>query len=70
MDAERNESLVNFRTEGPFVVVDKVAAQRTLRNGQDSTCLFNRRPTNIREPTGLEPYAPQRVGLPAPVRGG
>lgn len=70
VDAERNESLVNFRSEGPFVVVDKVAAQWTLRNGQDSTCLFNRRLTNIHEPTGLEPYAPQRVGLPAPSRGG
>ena len=65
VDADRNESLVNFRTEGPFVVVDKVAAQWTLRNGQDSTCIFNRRLTNIAEPTGLEPYAPQRVGAPA-----
>lgn len=70
VDAERNESLVNFRSEGPFVVVDKVAAQWTLRNGQDSTCLFNRRLTNIHEPTGLEPYAPQRVGLSAASRGG
>lgn len=70
VDAERNESLVNFRSEGPFVVVDKVAAQWTLRNGQDSTCLFNRRLTNIHEPTGLEPYAPQRVGLSATSRGG
>jgi len=62
VDAERNESLVNFRTEGPYVVVDKVSPQWTLRNGQESTCIFNRRRTNIHEPNGLEPYAPRRVG--------
>ena len=62
VDADRNEALVNFRTEGPYVVVDKVSRQWTLRNGQDSTCVFNRRQTDIHEPNGLEPYAPQRVG--------
>lgn len=61
VDGNRNESLVNFRTEGPYVVVDKVAAQWTLRNGQDATCIFNRRRTNLHEPTGLEPYGPRRV---------
>lgn len=35
VDADRNESLVNFRTEGPYVIVDKVAPQWTLRNGQN-----------------------------------
>lgn len=63
VDGDRNESLVNFRTEGPYVVVDKVAAQWTLRSGQNATCIFNRRPSNLHEPTGLEPYAPQRVGV-------
>lgn len=62
VDADRNESLVNYRTEGPYVVVDKVSLQWTLRNGQESTCIFNRRLTNVHEPNGLEPYAPQRVG--------
>lgn len=61
VDGNRNESLVNFRTEGPYVVVDKVSPQWTLRNGEESTCIFNRRLTNIREPTGLEPYAPLRA---------
>lgn len=70
VDADRNESLINFRTEGPFVVVDKVSPQWTLRNGGDSTCIFNRRLTNLHEPNGLELYAPQRVGLPAPGTGG
>lgn len=70
VDADRNESLVNFRTEGPYVVVDKVSAQWTLRNGTDSTCIFDRRETNLHEPTGMEPYAPQRVGAPAAAAGG
>jgi type IV secretion system protein VirB9 len=62
VDTDRNESLVNFRTEGPYVIVDRVSPQWTLRNGQESTCVFNRRLTNVHEPNGLEPYAPQRVG--------
>jgi type IV secretion system protein VirB9 len=69
VDTERNESLVNFRTEGPYVVVDKVSPQWTLRNGRESTCVFNRRLTNVHEPNGLEPYAPQRVGTAMTVGG-
>ncbi|MDF2119197.1 P-type conjugative transfer protein VirB9 [Roseiarcaceae bacterium H3SJ34-1] len=65
VDADRNESLINFRTEGPYVIVDKVSPQWTLRNGQESTCIFNHRLTNVHEPNGLEPYAPQRVGSAA-----
>ncbi len=62
VDAERNESLVNFRREASYVVVDKVNFQWTLRNGPESTCVFNLRLNNLNEPTGLEPYAPQRIG--------
>jgi len=69
VDADRNESLVNFRTEGPYVIVDKVSPQWTLRNGQESTCIFNRRLTNVHKPNGLEPYAPQHVGAAATVGG-
>lgn len=69
VDADRNESLVNYRTEGPYVVVDKVSPQWTLRNGKESTCIFNRRLTNVREPNGLEPYAPQRVGAATTLGG-
>lgn len=69
VDADRNESLINFRTEGPYVIVDKVSPQWTLRNGQESTCIFNRRLTNVHAPNGLEPYTPQRVGAAATVGG-
>jgi len=66
VDGDRNESLVNFRREGAYVVVDKVNFQWTLRNGAESTCVFNLRLNNLNEPTGLEPYAPQRIGEKAP----
>ncbi len=62
VDAERNESLANFRREGAYVVIDKVNFQWTLRNGKESTCVFNLRRDKLNEPTGLEPYTPQRVG--------
>ena len=69
VDAERNESLVNFRREGPYVVVDKVNFQWTLRNGKAATCVFNQRLNNLNEPTGLEPYQPQKIGADAPKKG-
>jgi type IV secretion system protein VirB9 len=62
VDRQRNESLVNFRREGPYLVVDRVNFQWTLRNGEEVTCVFNQRLTNVVEPTGVEPFAPQRVG--------
>lgn len=62
VDRDRNESLVNHRREGPYLVVDKVSRQWTLREGQEVTCLFNNRLFHVVEPTGLEPFAPQRVG--------
>jgi type IV secretion system protein VirB9 len=62
VDRQRSESLVNFRREGPYLVVDRVNFQWTLRNGDEVTCVFNQRLTNVVEPTGVEPFAPQRVG--------
>lgn len=40
---DRSETLVNYRREGDVIVVDKVAAQWTLRNGDQTTCVFNLR---------------------------
>ena len=41
VDAERNESLVNYQVDGRYVVVHRVARQFTLRNGNSVTCIFN-----------------------------
>ena len=34
----------------------RARSQWTLRNGQEVTCVFNRRLNNLHEPNGLEPY--------------
>jgi len=36
-----DETLINYHREGEVVVVDKVAAQWTLRAGDQATCVFN-----------------------------
>ncbi|NTA59802.1 TrbG/VirB9 family P-type conjugative transfer protein [Agrobacterium tumefaciens] len=41
--SDGSESLVNFRREGDYIVVDKVSRQWTLRNGSIVTCVFNLR---------------------------
>lgn len=39
--SDGRETLINHRREGNYIVVDKVAAQWTLRNGKNATCVFN-----------------------------
>lgn len=41
VDSEGFESLVNFRVAGDFMIVERVAAQFTLRNGNDIVCIYN-----------------------------
>ena len=43
--SDGSESLVNYRREGDYIVIDKVARQWTLRSGKVVTCVFNMKPT-------------------------
>lgn len=63
VDDARNETLVNFRREGEYIVLDRTARQFTLRNGEVATCLYNLRTAPIVDPRRdeLAPYAPRRL---------
>ena len=41
VDADGNESVVNFRMEGKYVVIERVGSVFTLREGKEALCLFN-----------------------------
>ena len=41
VDAEGNESVVNYRMEGKYAVIERVGSLFTLRDGQEALCLFN-----------------------------
>lgn len=42
VDKKGNESLINYRMVGPYVVVERAAQQFTLRHGEDQVaCVFN-----------------------------
>lgn len=41
VDAQGNESLINYRTRGDYIVVERVASKFTLRHGGDVICVFN-----------------------------
>ena len=64
VDSKRRESLVNYRREGDYVVIDRVSRQWTLRHGSgDETCLFNLRTTSADVPAPIEgAVAPKRIG--------
>lgn len=41
VDSDGFESLVNYRVSGDYVVVERVGAQFTLRNGSEIVCVYN-----------------------------
>lgn len=41
VDKDGEESVINFRTRGDYIVVERVASRFTLRHGKDALCVFN-----------------------------
>ncbi len=41
VDAEGNESIVNYSMQGKYLVVESLGRQFTLRDGDITTCIFN-----------------------------
>lgn len=64
VDGMRRESLVNYRREAGYIVIDKVSRQWTLRFGTESeTCLFNLRTAPADIPAPIEgAVSPKRIG--------
>ncbi|MBY5543706.1 TrbG/VirB9 family P-type conjugative transfer protein [Rhizobium leguminosarum] len=64
VDNKRRESLVNYRREADYIVIDTVSRQWTLRYGtENETCLFNLRTTPADVPAPIEgAVAPKRLG--------
>jgi type IV secretion system protein VirB9 len=42
VDKEKQESVVNYRIEGPYVVIERTGAQFSLRHGGEITCVHNK----------------------------
>ncbi|HEU5047222.1 MAG TPA: P-type conjugative transfer protein VirB9 [Rickettsiales bacterium] len=41
VDKEGNESVINYRARGPYIVIERVTARYTLRHGKSVVCVFN-----------------------------
>ena len=42
VDKDKQESVVNYRIEGPYVVIERIGSQFSLRHGNEVACVFNR----------------------------
>ncbi|MER9580919.1 TrbG/VirB9 family P-type conjugative transfer protein [Mesorhizobium sp. M0276] len=64
VDRKRRESLVNYRREADYIVIDIVSRQWTLRYGtEEETCLFNLRTAPADAPAPIEGVVgPKRIG--------
>lgn len=69
---DNSESLINFRTRGDYIVVERVGEKFTLRYGNQIVCVFNESyPQNLRAATLRQgkqeaPATPVQPGTPAP----
>ncbi|MGV1760540.1 TrbG/VirB9 family P-type conjugative transfer protein [Rhizobium sp. A22-96] len=63
VNADFTETLRNFRREGDYIVVDGTAAQYTLRDGKQWTCIFNLRKPEVVQ-TNLTTAAPRLENQP------
>lgn len=41
VDSESKEAIINYRTVGDYIVVERVSSMFTLRHGSDIVCVFN-----------------------------
>lgn len=41
VDSQGNEAIINYRTRGDYIVVERVAGRFTLRHGGNIVCVFN-----------------------------
>lgn len=62
VEGKKEESLVNLRTQGKYVVVDKIAAQFTLRAGDKWLCLYNRQAKRRSFDLIEDTYGPKKLG--------
>lgn len=61
VEDKKQESLINLRTQGKYVVVDKIAAQFTLRAGDKWLCLYNRQANRKGFDLIEETYGPKNL---------
>lgn len=51
---EKKEALVNYHVRGKYIVVERIAGQFILRNGNLATCIFNDTFSSVITPTELK----------------
>jgi type IV secretion system protein VirB9 len=63
VDMMGNESIVNYRVAGEYIVLERVASVLTLRNGRDITCVFNENMPMILDKPKSRKQKQKRLGL-------
>lgn len=54
VDKDGNESIINYRARGPYIVVERVTSRYTLRHGKSVVCVFNEATTEGKQKQHLE----------------
>src|SRR5581483_735562 len=63
VDKEKQESVVNYRSEGPYVVIERTGTQFSLRHGSEITCVHNKgAPPSSSNATKTNPSSASMIG--------
>jgi len=63
VDKEKQESVVNYRIEGPYVVIERTGTQFSLRHGSEITCVHNKgAPPSSSNATKTNPSSASMIG--------
>lgn len=68
VDAQGNESIINYRTRGDYIIVERVSSRFTLRHGGDVVCVYNDAMPNMSMAGPTPPKAPE--SSPVTTHGG
>ena len=63
VDSDGYESLVNFRFSDDYIIVERVSAQFTLRNGNDIVCVYNNNMLKEGMPSTQIPTRSQKLNV-------
>jgi type IV secretion system protein VirB9 len=65
VDEAKRESVVNYRIEGRYVVIERIARQFSLRHGSEVACVYNRsKPMPVPDTAALADRPPAQAAKP------
>jgi len=64
VNAQKEESIVNYHVSGKFIVVERIASRFILRSGKEATCIYNEGYKERFKPSELPQHVKTKASIP------